>query len=102
MENNDINIIKENVNLTPNDDRSCELLSTIERISQMTIKKERKYIPPRRTESKKLNTYKELNANNKSFERSRYKNDFYTKNIKSIYNRGTLKYRSEYESFINY
>ena len=98
MENNDINIVVENIHKTPNEDRNCELLSTIERISHMTIKKERKYIPPRRTESKKLQTYRELNDNNiKSFERNKYNNGINRRNIKSIYNRGTLHYRSEYD-----
>ena len=98
MERNDINITCVEVfKKTQNDDKNCELQSTIDRISQISLKKERKFIPPRRTESKRLLTYSELNGNsNKSCDIKNKNNELYKKN-KNIYKKGTLLYRAFHE-----
>lgn len=95
MEYNDNNIAwVEFMQKRENDEKNCDLQSTIDRISQISLKKERKFIPPRRTESKRLMTFSELNGNsNRNFDRSIKNNELYKKN-KNIYKKGTLLYRA--------
>jgi hypothetical protein len=98
MERNDINITcVEIFQKTQNDEKNCELQSTVDRISQISLKKERKFIPPRRTESKRLMTFSELNGNaSRNSDRNSKNNELYKK-TKNIYKKGTLLYRAQQE-----
>lgn len=95
MEENDVNLGNNEGSITnKNDDKNNELQVTIERISKISIKKERKFFPPKRTESKKLQTYRELNESFRNLnQKNSLNNGYYNNKNKNIYYRGTLLYR---------
>ena len=97
MEDYDVDFSSANHSQIKNEiENKCDLQITIERISQISLKKEKKYIAPRRTESKKLNTYAEMSfsSNIKIDRNPRLISEELKKKYKNkIYHRGTLLYR---------